>query len=143
MQSNDEHFEGVVLGLDVGDVRIGVARAHTIARLPEPLTVIDRKNEDALARIASLIASETAGLLVIGLPVLPSGDDGLQARAVREFVASLSESVKLPYVFVDGSFTSAEADTYLASKQWKDQSTNDAIAACLIIERYFTEVAHV
>lgn len=140
---NNTSVQGVVLSLDVGDVRIGVARAHSIARLPEPIEVIDRNKTDALARIIALIKEYDAEALVIGLPALPSGDEGPQAASVRAFAKELQGVTDIPQVFVDESYTSAEADTYLATKSWKHQVSNDALAACLLLERYFTEHSHV
>jgi putative Holliday junction resolvase len=143
MQNNDADFQGVVLGLDVGDARIGVARAHSISRLPEPLATIHRKTENPIEALRALVKAEGAEKLVVGLPLLPSGDEGSQAEAVRSFVSQAETALGVPAVFVDESFTSAEADSYLAQKQWKSQESNDALAACLILERYFTEAAHV
>jgi len=140
MQNNP--LTGVVLGLDVGDVRIGVARAHSIARLPEPLEVIDRKKQDPVVRLQALASEYQAEAFIIGLPAYKSGEEGPQAAAVREFAASLQAATGLPQIFVDESFTSQEADGYKASKAWQKQTSNDALAACLILERYFTEVLH-
>lgn len=143
MQKNDPIVQGVVLGLDVGNARIGVARAHTIARLPEPLEVIDRKKIEAIARIKLLVAEHGVDAFVIGLPAYKSGTEGEQAQAVREFAKALLAAVPLPQIFVDESYTSQEADSYLRAKQWQGQTSNDALAACLILDRYFTEAAHV
>ena len=138
MQNNTSY--GVVLGLDVGDARIGVARAHTLARLPEPLEVIDRTKIDPLLRLQSLVKEHDVKALIVGLPLLKSGQEGPQATAVRAFAAQLAVACTLPQYFVDESFTSVEADTHKRSKQWQGEAYNDALAACLILERYFTEV---
>ncbi len=138
-QMQNDLKTGVVLGLDVGDARIGVARAHTIARLPEPLEVLERTKVDAIARLMALAQQEDVVLFVVGLPRLTSGEEGAQAQATREFVQALQQASPLPCVFVDESFTSAEADTFKQSKQWRSQPSNDALAACLILQRYFTE----
>jgi len=143
MQNNAASIQGVVLGLDVGDVRIGVARAHSFARLPEPVEVVDRKKLDAVARIKSLAEEHEAEAFIIGIPAFASGKEGPQAEAVRNFSKALHDAVGLPQIYVDESYTSSEADTFLASKNWKKQTSNDALAACLILERYFTENAHV
>ncbi len=141
MQQNDSL--GVVLALDIGDVRIGVARAHSFARLTEPLEIIDRSKVDAIARIKTIVAEEGATVLVIGMPAYKSGQEGPQAATVREFAKALQVAVALPQKFVDESFTSLEADAFMASGRSKGQTSNDALAACLILERYFEEGAHV
>ncbi len=129
----------VVLALDVGNVRIGVARAHTFARLPEPVAVINRTTEDAFARIQQLAVLYNAEKLVIGLPSHINGTEGQQALAVRDFVKELANYLPLKQVFVDESYTSIEADAYLQHKRWKNQPTNDALAACMILQRFFSE----
>lgn len=141
MEHNNIH--GVVLGLDVGDVRVGVARAHTFARLPEPLEIIDRTKSDAVARIKLLAAEEGATLLVIGMPAYKSGKEGPQAAAVREFAKAVQAAVPLPQQFVDESFTSVEADTFMINDRVDSSTGNDAVAACLILQRYFDEVVNV
>ena len=143
MQSNDESIQGVVLGLDIGDVRIGVARAHSLARLPEPIEVIDRKKLDPLKRLEQIVAEYEVEAFVIGLPAYKSGQAGPQTEAVQAFAKTLQEIIPLPQIFVDESFTSLEADSHLKTEVWKNQVSNDALAACVILERYFTEVAHV
>ena len=132
-------FEGVVLGLDVGDARIGVARAHTIAKLPEALSVIDN-NDNAIHHIQQLSEAHEAVLFVIGLPLLASGHDSDQTRKVREFAEILHAQTRIPYVFVDESFSSKQADDIIREEKQTLRS-NDAFAACIIVERYFTEGA--
>jgi putative Holliday junction resolvase len=143
MQNNDQAIQGVVLGLDVGDVRIGVARAHSLARLPEPLEVIDRSQTDSIQRLKLLAAEYGAVAFIVGMPAHLSGQEGSQAAAVREFAGALQAAIPLPQIFVDEAYTSLDADVYLKEGKWRTWESNDAVAACLILERYFSETAHV
>ena len=95
MQVNDSFVHGVVLGLDIGDVRIGVARAHSLAALPEPLEIIDRSKVDPVTRIKLLASEENATRLVIGLPVFKSGQEGEQASAIRALAAKIQAALDL------------------------------------------------
>ena len=128
--------DGTVLGLDIGDSRIGIARAHTFAKLPEPVTVLDALKNDPFTQIAHLIKDTDAQALIIGLPKLASGSDSDQTLKVRAFVAKLASTISLPMYFVDEAYSSQDADKYIRQQQPKIAS-NDAIAACVILERYF------
>lgn len=128
-----------VLGLDIGDARIGVARANSLAKLPDPLEVIELKTTDAYVRIAEIIALNDVGHIVVGLPVLASGDDSPQTKKVRDFTAILAKKVAVPISYVNELFSSVYADTYLKDKKWQGQPSNDALAACVLLQRYFDE----
>jgi len=133
MQNN--MVEGVLLGLDIGLSRIGVARVHTIAKIPEPLPLIDVKKHDPIKSVVEVIKQTDAELLVIGLPLLKSGDDSEQTIAVRNFVDDLKKFINVPYVFVDEAYSSQDADDYIKRSGLKLVS-NDSVAACIILERY-------
>jgi putative Holliday junction resolvase len=134
MQNN--HVDGVVLGLDIGDSRIGVARAHSFAKLPEPLTVIIVAKQDPVMAVTALINETDTQLVIVGLPKLASGSDSGQTLKVRRFVDTLRTATTTPILFIDESFSSQDADRYIKAHQ-KQVVSNDAIAACVILERYF------
>ena len=131
-----KYYEGVLLGLDIGQRRIGVARADTIARLPEPLDVIDIKKQDSIKSIIDYIKNTGAKLIVAGLPLLASGDDSAQTVQVREFMQQLAKHTNVPHVFVDEAHSSQDANDYI-KKSGKCFTSNDSVAACIILERYF------
>lgn len=126
--------DGVILGLDIGTVRTGVARAHTIARIASPLAIIDM-NGDALEQLRAIIASEDAVGLVAGLPRNLSGVDTAQTAFVRDMVANIEKSVDLPVYFVDEALTSEKAETELKSrKKPYAKGDIDMLAACYLLE---------
>ncbi len=126
-----------ILGLDIGDARIGVARAHSIAQLPEPLSVI--LNNGALhVSLAAAIAAQEAVLLVVGLPLNDDGSDTDQSRKIRALVQEFTSMHPIAVAYVDESHTSKMADAQ-PTKFAKTSGQNDADAACYILERYFSE----
>ena len=126
--------EGVIIGLDIGTVRTGVARAHTIARIASPLAIIDMA-DDFIGQLQAIIASEGAVALVAGLPRNMSGDDTAQTAFVRETVEGIEASVALPVYFVDEALTSEKAETELkARKKPYAKGDIDMLAACYILE---------
>jgi putative Holliday junction resolvase len=123
-----------VLALDVGSKRIGVAATSLIARLPHPLVTLDNDDKffDALRR---LIAEESAGVLVVGLPRGLQGQETDQTRVIESFVSELKQQVDLPVYMQDEAVTSEKAETEL-KQRGKPYSKGDidALAATYILD---------
>ena len=83
---------GVRLGVDVGDVRIGVARSDPSGLIATPVETVRRGAGD-LARLRALVEEEGAVEVVIGLPRSLSGGEGPAAAKVRVFAAQVAEAV--------------------------------------------------
>ncbi len=77
-----------VVALDVGDRRIGVARAGLEARLPQPLPVIDRQLLTSINAIAEHLQTYDAQEYIIGIPVSLSGKDSDQTLKAKQFAKS-------------------------------------------------------
>ncbi|RKS67838.1 putative Holliday junction resolvase [Actinomadura pelletieri DSM 43383] len=82
--------DGVRLGVDVGSVRIGVARCDPGGLLATPLETV-RSGRGDIARIVELVAEHQAIEVVVGLPTSLSGREGPAARSAREFAARLAD----------------------------------------------------
>jgi putative holliday junction resolvase len=127
-----------ILALDYGNARIGIAIASTIARLPRPLTTIANRPE-MFTDIAKLVAQESVGLVVVGLPRTLDGGYSQQTHAAEGFAHDLA--TQLPGVLVelaDETLTSVDAEAALKGKQ-HDKGAIDAMAATFILERYLSE----
>ena len=77
---------GVRLAIDVGSVRIGVARSDPGGVLASPLTVV-RSGPGDLDALAGLVASAGAIEVIVGLPTSLSGREGTAAAIARDFAA--------------------------------------------------------
>jgi putative Holliday junction resolvase len=130
----------VVLGIDVGSVRVGCAWGDSVVKIPFPVAVWERAQARAEKALLQEIESRKAELLVVGLPLGPNGERTPTCDLVAAFVARLSKRTPLKIVYVDESFSSDEAMERLsAAGATPDQI--DAYAACLILERYFQGLA--
>jgi putative Holliday junction resolvase len=128
------------LALDVGNRRIGVAASDATRLIARPLTVIDRKYEDALARIAGLIQAQQADELVIGMPYHADGKVSGQAEQVLQFAESLRTRVAVPIRFVDERYTTHAAKAIIAeNKRSRQPQHDDAVAAAVILQRHLDE----
>jgi putative Holliday junction resolvase len=123
-----------VIGLDVGDKRVGVALAGPVARLANPLTTLDR-GDGLMDAIIGLIAEHDAGSLVVGLPRNLDGEDTKQTAITREFIAELERAVSVPVYLSDEALTSQKAEAVLRSRSKPYSKADiDALAAALILD---------
>ena len=126
-----------ILGLDVGEKRIGVAKADSNTRIAVPVGYIkvDGSEWQEIARLASLHNTE---FFVIGMPRSNEGNETNQSLYVRGFAKTLTE--KVPGVkirFQDESLTSVEAEERLKSRKKKyEKGEIDAEAASIILQDF-------
>jgi putative Holliday junction resolvase len=101
-----------VLGIDLGERRIGVAVGDLDARIATPLTTLGRAKsirEDALV-ISRLASEQRAAGLVVGLPLDMSGEEGMQAIRTREWAMAVAGATGLPVRFRDERLSSERAE---------------------------------
>ena len=128
-----------IIALDVGSKRVGVAVASLIARLPRPLTTLDRER-DFFAELEKLINDEAAGAIVIGFPRGMQGQSTDQTAATEDFVVDLKQHVSLPIVFQDEALTSKNAEAELEARGANYSKADvDALAATYILEYFLSE----
>ena len=128
-----------ILAFDYGEKRIGIAIAHSIARLPRPVTTL-ANGATLMDDIAAIIQDEGVQRLVVGLPRNMDGSLGKQAEHCEAFGANLAARFNLPVDFVDETLSSVSADTYVHTIKGKSVGL-DAVAAAVILERFMHEKA--
>jgi putative Holliday junction resolvase len=101
-----------VLGIDLGERRIGVAVGDLDARIATPLMTLSRaRSIVADARVISRLASEQRATgLVVGLPLDMDGGEGLQAIRTREWAVAVGGVTGLPVRFRDERLSSERAE---------------------------------
>ena len=129
-----------ILGLDVGERRIGVAVADESVRVALPVAVLERRELPAdLDAIARLVQEQGAEAVVIGLPISLNGSLGPQAQAVKAFGQEVSDRLSLPIEYWDERLSSVEAQRRLASaghRGRKAKAKRDAAAAAIVLQSY-------
>jgi len=129
----------VVLALDIGEKRIGVAVAEAPVFLAHPLTTLN-VSESVKDELLNLIKERDARTLVVGLPRNQSGEATKQTEAVEQFIEKLQlpEGVKIRWQ--DESLTSVKAKEELENrKKPYTKADVDALAATFILEDYLKE----
>jgi|SRR5450631_752639 putative Holliday junction resolvase len=137
----------IVLAFDFGLRRIGVACGDTVSRSAAPLeTVPVRLGVPRWEVIAALLREWQPSLLVVGLPYNVDGSDSAMTQGARGFAAEVALRHQLQTVLVDERYSSREAETRLKSARESGlrrrriaKADVDAAAACVILERWFTE----
>lgn len=129
------------IALDVGDVRIGVAKSDIMGILASPLEVIDRRKTKAVERIAQILKDENTKSLVIGIPKSLDGTEKRQAEKVREFIEKLNKNIENLEIFeVDERLTTVQADRLLNETNRKGalekRKVVDKVAAAIILQSF-------
>ena len=94
--------------------------------------------------VVELIREMEAARLIVGLPLLPSGDRGEQAAAVEAFVASLRPLLAIPIEMWDESYSTLGAEARMAERgtdRARSRTGIDAEAAAVILEEWMREHA--
>jgi len=97
-----------ILGIDHGDVRIGIAMSDETAFLASPLTTV-RNGKGAVDEIVALIEEHGVEKIIIGLPLNMDGSAGSAVEKVRKFAAKLSKKISVPIVESDERLTTVTA----------------------------------
>ena len=128
----------IILGIDLGKARTGVAICDKGELLASPLTVVTEYHREQLVEKLSALAKENkAELLAVGLPRNMDGTEGESAQNAREVGALLEEATGLPVEFVDERGTTITAHGYLNetnTRGKKRKAVVDAVAATVILE---------
>ena len=123
--------------MDVGDVRIGVARSDPSGLIATPLETVPRGRGD-LARLHALAAEDDAVEVVVGLPRSLSGGEGPAAAKVRLFARRLADAVApVPVRLCDERLSTVSAEAVLRERGKKGQKRRavvDQAAAVVILQ---------
>jgi len=99
---------GRILGIDHGDVRIGIAMSDETAFLASPLTTI-QNGKGAADEITALVIEHGVEKIVIGLPLNMDGSAGPATEKTRAFAAKLAKKTAVPIVENDERLTTVTA----------------------------------
>jgi putative Holliday junction resolvase len=131
---------GRLLGVDYGQVRVGLAVCDPDRKIAFPLATYERQGpgRDA-AYFQALVKEENIAGLVVGLPLHLDGREGAKAVEARAFGAWLAEATGLPVVFWDERFTTVEAESALWAAgltHRRRRDRRDRVAAQILLQTY-------
>ena len=130
-----------VLGLDVGDARIGLALSDPLGIIASPLTIISRQNIEAdIQAIIDVIIKNNVGRIIVGLPFSMDGTLGAQAEKVRNFADELSRRTDILLEYRDERLSTVVAKRIVQQIRKTSRGTRyDAAAAALILQSYLDD----
>lgn len=129
----------MILGVDPGERRVGIAVADAETRFARPVEVIDTKVTDPAERISELVGELGVHRIVVGRPVSLSGAAGHAVDRQQELVERLRQACAVEIVEYDERLTTVIADQALrASGKNAKNSKNirDAVAAQILLQDY-------
>ncbi len=128
----------VIVALDVGEARIGLAVSDELELIATPRPMIRRKSTAAaLDAVAREIARAEAQLVVVGLPVSFDGQLHGQAQATQAFAEKLRSRISAPLIYADETLSSVRAEERLRAAGVRPERMRERIdseAAAVILE---------
>lgn len=129
-----------VMGVDLGERRIGVAVSDSLGLTAQGLTVLTRQSPpEDLEALTALAKTHEAERIVVGLPLLMDGTRGPAARRAEAFAQALTRRTGLPVELIDERFTTAQSQRVLLEadvSRRKRKQVVDQLAAQLILQQY-------
>jgi putative Holliday junction resolvase len=119
-----------VLALDHGTARIGCAISDPSGTLATPLPVIEPPD---VRSVVDLVAEHEVEVVVVGLPLHLSGEEGSQAALARSFCVELEALLEIPVETYDERLTTRMAE---ASKREGAAAAPDSLAAAHLLQAY-------
>ncbi|ACZ41010.1 Holliday junction resolvase YqgF [Thermobaculum terrenum ATCC BAA-798] len=136
----------VVMGIDPGRKRIGIALSDPTGLLATAYKVIHRTTSDRdLEEIRRIAEHENVEKIVVGLPLHMSGYEGEEAVRARELAKQIETATGLPVELVDERLTSVEAERRLLESRRKlgklgrKKLAIDAEAAAVLLQDYLDQ----
>ena len=135
---NDTGRFGPLLGIDLGERRVGLSISDRTQSIASNYTTLERKKFSLFSvDLQSIIDEEKICGIVIGLPLNMDGSEGPKCQSTRDFAKNFSNIVDIPITFWDERLTTvaAEKSLLLADlSRKKRQRVIDSVAAVLILQ---------
>lgn len=128
-----------ILGLDVGQKRIGVALSDPMGWTAQGHSVLQRTTGDDMAHIDALCRENEVDTIVVGLPLNMNGTEGPKAMEIREYAHDLAAYTGLPVKLWDERLTTVTAEKVLIQadvSRRKRKLVIDKMAATFILQAY-------
>jgi len=132
-----------LMGIDFGEVRIGIALSDPLQIISQPYRVIPN-NDNTISEIKDIIKSEEVRKIILGLPLNLDGEDTKKTLEVREFSEVLKNNVDIPVIFWDERYTTVEANEQLKYMGYgiaESRKVIDKVAASIILKNYMENQA--
>lgn len=134
----------IIMSVDYGDVRTGIAVCDKMQILASPVCVITEKDREKLAdKIKDLAIERKVERICVGVPQNMDGSYGFRSEACRDFGALLNEKTGIQVDFQNERLTTVSAHNILNTmdvRGKKRKAVVDAVSAVLILEDYMNSL---
>jgi putative holliday junction resolvase len=132
---------GRILGIDWGEVRIGLALSDETQTLASPLATLTRRRGKRLpmGRLLELIGQHQPSGIVVGLPLTADGSEAESAASARELASRLVEHTRLPLELWDERMSTARVLTAIREQGGSIRGRKgdvDALAAAVLLQHF-------
>lgn len=128
------------VGIDVGDVRVGLSISDKTKKIAFPLNVINRENNSfGFNKIKKLLEGKEVEAFVVGLPIRSNGVLGEQGKKVLQYIESLKSYFPYEVITWDERYSTALAEKYLLESKIKRENRRkliDKVAAQVILQSF-------
>lgn len=132
-----------ILGLDLGERRVGVAISDPTGTLARPLqTLVRRSRGEDFTAIEGLVIEHDVGLVIVGKPLSLDGTEGPQAQRVSRYAEALADRLPVRVASWDERYSTVTAGEILRRNRGKRRRGRcakgelDAVAAAVILQSY-------
>lgn len=130
---------GRILGLDLGQARIGVAISDPDRHMAVPLGTVRTGAPDDVKALAAMVKEHEVVAIVVGQPLALSGRKGEAADHAEKFAQALRDFLRIPVFLQDERLTTVQADRRLAERGLRGKDRRrvvDQTAATFILQAY-------
>ena len=131
-----------IMGIDFGDVKIGIAITDQLKIISYPyLTINRKKTPDYISEIKKIISDKNIDTVVVGMPLTLRGKESSQTIKTEKFIFKLENSIDAIVYSYDERLSSKEAERYLKKQNLKTGSNKekiDQIAASIILNDFLS-----
>jgi len=131
-----------LLGIDYGDVRVGLAISDPLKITAAPLVLL-KNNKELIASVIKILSEYNFSRIIIGMPKNMDGSQGFSAEKVLKFKDLLSKQIDIDIELIDERLTTVEASRKLQEagiNTRKQKDKIDMMAAVLILQTYLDKV---
>lgn len=132
------------MSLDIGSKTIGLAISDESQTIASPLEIINRVGfAKDMVKLQALLDKHQIVGLVVGLPLLDDGQEGVQCEKIRKVMKRIDDVLGLPFVFWDESHSSSAAEAAMLAADMSREKRGKAIdklAAAYFLQGYLESV---
>lgn len=134
----------ILIGIDYGEKRIGVAKSDPLGLLAHGICTIewDWDITKPLQKIEEIVKQYKADKIILGLPLNMDGTEGEKSQKVRLFASALETQCNIPVIMYDERLSTVEAHEIIhlqGKKIGKNKKKIDMVAACVILQSYLDD----